>query len=87
MLAAFPGLASMAAATALNAGKNADYTLQLLELGRGVIASLLLELRGDISDLKQQHPDLADEFISLRDMLDSPVDQIAILCSPNTMLS
>ncbi|KAJ5740123.1 hypothetical protein N7533_012907 [Penicillium manginii] len=87
MLGAFAGLASMAAATALNAGKKADHTLKLLELGRGVIAGLLLELRGDISDLKQQHPDLADEFMSLRDTLDSPVDQKAILSSTDTMPS
>jgi hypothetical protein len=48
--------------------------LQPLELSRGVIAGVLMELRGDISDLKQQHPDLADEFVSLRDELDSPVN-------------
>ncbi|CAI7647776.1 unnamed protein product [Penicillium manginii] len=84
MLAAFSSLASMAAATALNAGKSAGHALQLLEFGRGVIAGLLLELRGDILDLKQQHPDLADEFVSVRDMLNSPVDQKAILRSPNT---
>jgi tetratricopeptide (TPR) repeat protein len=87
MLAAFAGLASMAAATALNAGKTSDHALQLLELGRGIIAGLLLEMRGDISDLKQQHPDLADEFVSLRDMLDSPVDQNTSLGSTDTMLS
>ncbi|KAH8796745.1 CHAT domain-containing protein [Hyaloscypha finlandica] len=75
MLADFAGLASMAAATALNAGKDAYHALQLLELGRGVIAGLLMEMRGDISDLKQQHPGLADEFISLRDELDAPVDR------------
>jgi hypothetical protein len=87
MLAAFAGLASTAAATALNAGKNADHALQLLELGRGVIASLLLELRGDISDLKQRHPDLAKEFVSLRNMLDSPVDRTTILSSTDNTLS
>ncbi|KAL8369387.1 hypothetical protein RB599_010631 [Gaeumannomyces hyphopodioides] len=74
MLADFAGLASMAAATSLNAGKEADHALQLLELGRGVIAGLLMDMRGDISDLEQKHPILADEFVSLRDELDSPVD-------------
>jgi hypothetical protein len=75
MLAGFAGLASIAAATALNAGKGAYRALQLLELGRGVIAGLLMEMRGDISDLKQQHPSLPDEFTSLRDELDTPVDR------------
>ncbi|PQE12949.1 TPR domain-containing protein [Rutstroemia sp. NJR-2017a BBW] len=74
MLANFAGLASLAAATALNAGRGAYHALRLLELGRGVIAGLLIEMRGDISDLKQQHPGLADKFISLRDELDVPVD-------------
>jgi hypothetical protein len=44
MLANFAGLASLAAATALNAGRTADHALQLLELGRGVIAGLLLKM-------------------------------------------
>ncbi|KAK4171655.1 CHAT domain-containing protein [Triangularia setosa] len=30
-----------------------------------------MDMRGDISDLKREHPDLADEFISLRNELDS----------------
>jgi methyl coenzyme M reductase subunit C-like uncharacterized protein (methanogenesis marker protein 7) len=75
MLADFAGLASIAAATALNAGKDAYHALRLLELGRGVIAGLLMEMRGDISDLKQQHSGLANEFTSLRDELDVPVDR------------
>ncbi|KAL8310416.1 hypothetical protein RB597_010314 [Gaeumannomyces tritici] len=75
MLANFAGLASMAAATALNAGKEASHALQLLELGRGVIAGLLMDMRGDISDLKRKHPSLADEFTVLRDELDSPADR------------
>ncbi|PVH71735.1 TPR-like protein [Cadophora sp. DSE1049] len=79
MLADFAGLASMAAATALNAGKEAHHALKLLELGRGVIAGLLLEIRTDISDLERQHPELAEEFVSLRDELDSPAATTAPL--------
>ncbi|KAH8663217.1 CHAT domain-containing protein [Ilyonectria robusta] len=71
LLPAFVGLASTAAAVALNAGKDAYDALKLLELGRGIIANLLMDMRGDISDLKQMHCGLADEFISLRDELDS----------------
>jgi tetratricopeptide (TPR) repeat protein len=81
MLAEFAGLASMAAAAALNAGKDAFSALQLLELGRGIIASSLMEMRGDISDLKQHHPSLADEFTSLRDELDLPLEMAPLLAS------
>ena len=41
--------------------------LQLFELGRGILASLQLELRSDISLLEKSHPDLAKEFIEVRD--------------------
>ncbi|KAK6524190.1 hypothetical protein TWF694_005850 [Orbilia ellipsospora] len=78
MLAEFAGVASIAAAVSLNAGKGAHHALQLLELGRGIIANLLMETRGGvISELKQKHPALADEFISLRDLLDSLIDVMA----------
>ncbi|RYP81636.1 hypothetical protein DL770_005844 [Monosporascus sp. CRB-9-2] len=85
MLADFAGLASMAAATALNSGKEAYYALRLLELGRGVIAGLLMEMRSDISDLQQQHPGLADEFISLRNELDVPTDKTSPISTDNTL--
>ncbi|KAK6524179.1 hypothetical protein TWF694_005839 [Orbilia ellipsospora] len=74
MLANFSGLASKAAVFSLNSGKDAYNVLRLLELGLGVIANLLMEMRGDISELRERHPDLADEFVSLRDTLDLPVD-------------
>jgi len=50
-LANFPGLASMAAAITLNAGKGAYNALCVLELGRGIIADLLWETRADIFGL------------------------------------
>jgi hypothetical protein len=56
MLAESGGLASMAAAISLNAVKGASHALQLLELGRGVIASLLMDMRGDISSLIASRP-------------------------------
>ncbi|KAI0536692.1 CHAT domain-containing protein [Xylaria digitata] len=76
MLADFVGLASAAAATALNAGKDAHNALRFLELGRGIIASLLIKTRRNISNLQKQHPRLADEFILLRDELDSPENSL-----------
>ncbi|KJZ70854.1 hypothetical protein HIM_09768 [Hirsutella minnesotensis 3608] len=81
MLSDFAGLASMAAATALNAGKEAHHALELLELGRCVIAGLLLEMRTDVSDLEQQHPGLATEFMSLRDELDAFDERMILLAS------
>lgn len=71
MLAKFRGLASLAAAAALNAGKSPYDALRLLELGRGVISSSFFDMRGEVSDLMAKHPSLAAKFTSLRDELDS----------------
>lgn len=79
MLGQFSGLASMAAAISLEAGTDEQQALELLELGRCVIAGLLLEIRTDISELKQQHPKLATEFESLRNELDLPSGETAPL--------
>jgi hypothetical protein len=68
----FSGLASMAAAISLNAHKDHYRALQILELGRCVLAGLLLDMRTDISDLRERHPDLASKFETLRNELDSP---------------
>ncbi|KJZ69755.1 hypothetical protein HIM_10866 [Hirsutella minnesotensis 3608] len=87
MLSGFAGLSSAAAATLLNAGGDAYHALRLLELGRGVIAGLLMDMRGDISDVKRAHPILADEFISIRDELDSPGITLQSLSSTETVSS
>lgn len=71
LLRDFSELASDAAAVALNAGKKPFDAIQLLELGRGVIAGSLIEMRADISELQQKHPHLAEEHISLRGQLDT----------------
>ncbi|RSL72452.1 hypothetical protein CEP53_001101 [Fusarium sp. AF-6] len=71
-LADATGLATFAAAAALNAGKGAEHALGLLELGRGVIASGTLETRTSIMDLEDKYPVLASEFESFRDKLESP---------------
>ncbi|RTE76982.1 hypothetical protein BHE90_008560 [Fusarium euwallaceae] len=72
ILSSYSGLASLAAAAALNAGKPPEHALQLLELGRGVIAGLLMEMRLDISDLEDKFPALAEKFENLREELDAP---------------
>ncbi|KAE8442781.1 hypothetical protein EG329_002869 [Mollisiaceae sp. DMI_Dod_QoI] len=66
------GLASDAAAVALNAGKTPFDAIQLLELGREVIAGSLIDIRADISVLQQKYPQLAKEYINLRNQLDAP---------------
>ncbi|MCJ1456671.1 hypothetical protein MMC28_007034 [Mycoblastus sanguinarius] len=81
MLSKRAGLASDAAAAALNAGSDAYHALELIELGRGFIAGLLLEMRTDISTLEKQHAKFAEIFASLRDELDSLTDQADSLTS------
>ncbi len=81
ILQGFSGLACMAAATALNAGKTEHGALKLLELGRGVIAGLSLEMRTDVSALQEQYPGLAAEFGRLRDELDSSANAANSLIS------
>jgi len=76
MLSDFAGLASMAAATSLHTGKDAYHALKLLELGRGVIAGLLMDTREDVSDVEREHPGLAQEFIALREELSAPFGQL-----------
>ncbi|PYI04100.1 hypothetical protein BO78DRAFT_420998 [Aspergillus sclerotiicarbonarius CBS 121057] len=70
------GLASMAAAATLAAGRDEFLSLQLLELGREVIAGLLLEMRADLSELRTDDPVLAEEFDAIRTELDCPVSLI-----------
>ncbi|KAI0538637.1 hypothetical protein GGR58DRAFT_525907 [Xylaria digitata] len=60
------GLASDAAATALNAAKEPYAALDLLEQGRGLLATSLEEMRTDILSLREKRPDLAEEFVRLR---------------------
>jgi tetratricopeptide (TPR) repeat protein len=70
-LLSFSVMGSFAAAVSLQAGNGAVEALQLLEAGRGLIGASLLDLRSDISDLKREHPDIADRFEELRDQLSS----------------
>ncbi|KAI3326065.1 CHAT domain-containing protein [Xylariaceae sp. AK1471] len=67
------GLASDAAAVALNAGKEPLIALGFIEQGRGVLAASLEEVNIDSLDLKEKHPQLADQFGHLRDELNVPV--------------
>ena len=66
------GLASDAAAIALNTAKTPFDAIQLLELSCSVIAGSLNKMRTDISELQQKHPQLAEEYIDLRNQLNTP---------------
>ena len=51
-------------------GEHAALALRLLEAGRAVLFSQALEVRGDLTDLTDQYPELAGRFTRLRDLLD-----------------
>ncbi|VUC35738.1 unnamed protein product [Clonostachys rosea] len=73
LLSQVPGvlsLASHAAAVSLRAEKPPYEAVRLLEIGRGTIISSLGDLRSDVSDLQQEHPELAAEYIQLCTQLD-----------------
>lgn len=72
------GLPSRATAYALRDHREPSDALKTLEFGRGIVASFLIDLRGDVSYLEEQHPQLAAEFIRLRDRLDTPADNNAL---------
>jgi CHAT domain-containing protein/tetratricopeptide (TPR) repeat protein len=71
-LSQFVGLASVAAAVALQADKDPLVALELLEEGRGVLAASIEEMRVDVIDLQEQHSGLARRFDNLRTKLDQP---------------
>ncbi|ORY12054.1 CHAT domain-domain-containing protein [Clohesyomyces aquaticus] len=61
--------ASDAAAVALQASQDPYTALELLEIGRGVLASSIEELRTDVHELRDRHPDLAQNFTRLQEQL------------------
>ena len=73
----FAGIASTAASLSLDCGDDPYNALQLLELGRGVISSLQLEVRSDISALKESHPALAQQFEDIRDRLNQSQSNVS----------
>jgi tetratricopeptide (TPR) repeat protein len=81
------GLASNAAAIALQAEKGAAVALRLLEQGRGLLATSLEEMRTDILGLRERYPELADQFVRLRDELEPPATRNADLPDEDQMYS
>ncbi|KAK1773057.1 LOW QUALITY PROTEIN: hypothetical protein QBC45DRAFT_455738 [Copromyces sp. CBS 386.78] len=85
LLTEVSGLASDAAAVTLMVGKTPYKAMQLLELGRGVIIGSLREMRTDISNLQQKHPQLAEQYVKLRDQLNAPTSEVDHLTMPTVV--
>lgn len=64
-------MASDGAAVAMLASQSPYEMMRLLELGRGLIIASLSEMRSDLGLLQAKYPQLADEYISSRNQLDS----------------
>lgn len=73
MLWGISGLPTTAAAVALEAGKSAYHALGLLEISRGIIIGSTIDYRGDISDLKERHPEKFQKLEELRTEIDTPL--------------
>ena len=72
------GLASDGAALALQMGEAPAVALDMLERGRGVMATSLEDIGLDITDLNTRHPELAAQFLSLREEMRERTGAITI---------
>ncbi|PNP75767.1 hypothetical protein FNYG_10845 [Fusarium nygamai] len=70
LLTDIEGIASLAAAVALDAGQKPLVAIRVLETGRAVLESSLRDLRTDLTVLEKKHPQLAQDFVHLRETLD-----------------
>jgi len=71
-LTTFPtGLASSTAALSVESGESAYEAVRQLELGRGIMASHIVDTRCDISDLADKFPEIGKRFMQLRDDIES----------------
>ncbi|MEU3249874.1 CHAT domain-containing protein [Streptomyces sp. NPDC006997] len=73
----FEGLTGAAATLVLASGRGTDEerslrALRLLETGRSVLLSQGLDARSDLSELRSEHPRLAERYVELRELLDHP---------------
>ncbi|MFI9503366.1 CHAT domain-containing protein [Nocardia sp. NPDC052566] len=65
--------------------ERAESAIRLLELGRAVIMNQALNLRGETRQLADTHPDLAMEFMHLRDLFDrNPIPDPTASTTPRT---
>ncbi|MGX1272772.1 CHAT domain-containing protein [Streptomyces phaeoluteigriseus] len=59
------------------AGPDVDRATELLERGRGLLLSRRMEARADLGGLRSSHPELADEFERLTDLLAAEREPVA----------
>lgn len=78
MVGMIVGLACDATAAALHAGNIPLVALNMLEQERGILATSLEDMRTDLIDLQSRSPELGNEFIRLRGVLDAPVASLII---------
>jgi hypothetical protein len=71
------GIASDAAACALQSGAT-EKAAELLERGRGLLLSQALDAWTDLTTLTNQYPELARQFVTLRDELNAPADEAVL---------
>ena len=81
-ISAFAGLAAEAAEAVLSDPAAPDderpvRALRALEGARAVLLSQTLSTRSDLTDLRRRHPELAEEFVRLRDLLDRPTEPLS----------
>jgi tetratricopeptide (TPR) repeat protein len=72
----FSGLATDACSLALQTGESPANALELLERGRGVILSLLMDDRSNTSELRAAHPTLCARYENLRLEVNTPAESI-----------
>jgi len=70
LLSGYMGLASDAAALTLESGGDVEEAFQLLEIGRGVMATVCFDARNDLTDLEMKHAEYAKEFKFIQTRLD-----------------
>jgi hypothetical protein len=70
------GFSADAAAAGLNCDENGYTALHLLEMGRGLLAASVADLRIDLSELRQKKKHLAERFVALRDRLQESSHQL-----------
>lgn len=77
ILSQFSAMASDAAACLLEVTKQPARALATLESGRGVIASLMINSRSDVSDLQNKDISLFNRYIELRDAVSRNIDEFS----------
>ncbi|KAI9764064.1 MAG: hypothetical protein M1840_008868 [Geoglossum simile] len=77
----FSGLATTACSLALQTGQGPEAALEILEQGRGVILSLLMDDRSDTSELKVAYPQLCAQYESLRSKVNKHAENITDIVS------